>query len=84
MMQSVNKTKNAKQKIVIIGDSHARNCATKLQYSLGTIFAVSSFVKPGAGMSVITDTVEEEIIKLKIDYVIIIPLFSIYPFTGTT
>jgi hypothetical protein len=26
------KTKNVKQEIVIIGDSHARNCAAELQY----------------------------------------------------
>jgi hypothetical protein len=39
---------------------------------LGTIFAVSSFVKPGAGMSVIADTVEEEIIKLKSDDVVVV------------
>jgi hypothetical protein len=71
MIQSVNKTKNVKQKIVIVGDSHVMNCVAKLQYSLGTIFAISSFVKPGAGMSVITDTVEEEIIKLKSDDVVV-------------
>jgi hypothetical protein len=60
----VNKAKNINQKLVIIGDSHTRICAAELQYSLGTILAESSFVKPGAGMSVIADTVEEEIIKL--------------------
>jgi hypothetical protein len=31
MIQSVKKTKNMKQKIVIIGDSHARNSVAKLQ-----------------------------------------------------
>jgi len=40
MIQSVNKTKDVKQK-VIIGYSHARNCAAELQHSLGTIGAVS-------------------------------------------
>jgi len=44
----------------------------ELQYNLGTIFAVSSFVKPGARMSVIADTVEDEIIKLKGDYVLVV------------
>jgi len=68
MIQSVNKTKKVKQKIVIIGDSHARNCVAELQHSLGTIVAASSFLKPGTGMSAITDTVEEEI-KLKSDVV---------------
>jgi hypothetical protein len=65
MIQNVNKTTNINKKTAIIGDSHGRNCAAELQYSLGAIFAVSSLVKPDAGMSIITDTVEEEIIKLK-------------------
>ena len=41
---------------MIIGDSHARNCTTELHNKLGVTLAVSSFVKPGAGMSVITGT----------------------------
>jgi uncharacterized membrane protein len=72
MIQRVNKRKNMKQKIVVVGDGHARNCATELQHSLGTIFAVSSFVKPGAGMNAITDTMEEEIMKLKSDDVMVV------------
>jgi len=67
MVHSVDKTTDIKQKTVIIGESHAMNCAAELQYSLDTIFAVSSFVKPGTGMSVIADTVEEEITKLESD-----------------
>ena len=54
-----------KQKIVIIGDSHARN-------SLRSMFSVSSFVKPGAEMKVIVDTVKEETEKLTSEDVIII------------
>jgi hypothetical protein len=53
-----------KHKIVIIGNSHARNIAAELQHSLGLRFSVSSFVKPGAGMNVIVDTVKEDIEKL--------------------
>ena len=67
MVHSVDKTTDIKQKTVIIGESHAMNCAAELQYSLDTIFAVSSFVKPGTGMSVIADTVEEDIMKLEND-----------------
>jgi hypothetical protein len=43
------------------------NRAAELQHSLSTIFSVSCFVKSGARMSVIADTVEEEITKLKSD-----------------
>jgi len=41
---------------MIIGDSHARNCAAEWHNKLGVTFEVSSFVKPGTGMSVITGT----------------------------
>ena len=63
---------NTKQNIVIIGDSHARNCAAELQHNLGTKFAISSYVKPGAGMSVITHTVKEETGKLKSNDVVVV------------
>jgi hypothetical protein len=43
-----------------MGDSHTKNSAAELQHTLGSTFAVSSFVKPGAGMRVIVDTVKEE------------------------
>jgi hypothetical protein len=46
--QSANKITNVKQKIIIIGDSHARNIVAELQHNLGSTFTVSSFVKPGA------------------------------------
>jgi len=68
----VNKTKNVNQKIIIIGDSHAKNSAAELQHSLGSTFAVPSFVKPDAGMRVIVDTVKEDIMKLKSDDVVVI------------
>ena len=40
-------------------------------YCLGSTFAVSSFLKPGAGMRAIVDTVKEDIMKLKSDDVVI-------------
>jgi len=72
MIQSVNKTKNANQKVIIIGDSHERNSAAELQHCLGSTFAVSSFVKPGAEIRVIVDTMKEDIMKLKSDDVVVI------------
>jgi hypothetical protein len=47
----VNKIKHVNQKTVIIGGRNARNSAAELQYTSGWTFAVSSFVKSGAGMS---------------------------------
>jgi len=72
VIQSASKTKRVNQKIVIIGDSHARNSVAELQHCLGSTFAVSSFVKPGAGMKAIVDTVKNSIMKLKSDDVIVI------------
>ena len=71
VIQSVNKIKYVNQKIVIIGDSHARNSVAELQHCLGSTFAISSFVKPGAGMRVIVDTVKEDIMELKGDDVMV-------------
>jgi lysophospholipase L1-like esterase len=70
--QSANKITNVKQKIIIIGDSHARNSAAKLQHNLDSTFTVSSFVKPGTGMGIIVDTVKEDIKELKNDDVVIV------------
>jgi len=67
VIQSASKTKRVNHKIVIIGDSHARNSVSELQHRLGSTFAVSSFVKPGAGMRAIIHTVKDNIMKLKSD-----------------
>jgi hypothetical protein len=50
----------AKSRVLIIGDSHARNCATRLQDILGSEFKVSSFVKPAAQMCEISKTARNE------------------------
>ena len=72
MIQSAKKIKIEKQKIIIIGDSRARNSAAELQHSLCSTFSVSSFVKPGAEMKVILERVKEDIEQLKIDDVIVV------------
>jgi hypothetical protein len=50
----------AKSRVLIIGVSHARNCATRLQDILGSEFKVSSFVKPAAQMCEISKTARNE------------------------
>ena len=57
----------AKYKVLIIGDSHIRYCATILQDNLSIDYKFSSFVKPGALMSEITKTAREELNSLKSD-----------------
>jgi len=71
-IQNASKTKCVKQKIFIIGDSHARNSAAELQHWLGSTFTEPSFVKPGAGMKTIVDTAKEDIMKFTGDDVVVI------------
>jgi hypothetical protein len=52
---------------VLIGDSHARNCAQLLQDNLSADFKVSSFVKPGACMNEVTNSVRKELKTLNDD-----------------
>jgi hypothetical protein len=59
-------------KIMVVGDSHARGCATQLIGNLGEAFEVTGFVKPGTGLEVITTIESEGINKLtKKDVVVI-------------
>lgn len=68
-MKSLNKVK---YKVLIIGDSHARKCATILQHNLSIDYKVSSFVKPGAQMNEITKTAREELKSLKSDDLVVV------------
>jgi hypothetical protein len=64
--------KNDKRKIVIIGDSDARNCAAELHHQVGRKCAVSGYVKHGAGMKVIVQSGKEEIEKLNGEDVVVL------------
>jgi hypothetical protein len=61
-----------KHNILIIGDSHACGSAPRLQHNLGKEYAVSSFVKPGAQMKVISTTANEERKSLSSEDVLVI------------
>jgi len=39
---------NKEHKIIIIGDSHARDSASNVKYNLNNIYRSSDFVRPGA------------------------------------
>jgi len=61
-----------KKKVIIIGDSHVRNCATRLRENLNSEYIVSGFAKPGAQMKEISKTVNEELRSLKCnDFVVV-------------
>jgi hypothetical protein len=59
-------------KILMIGDSHVRICATELQRNLGSNYKVSNFVQPGAGMDTIVNTTRDEIKNLRSEDVVVI------------
>ena len=60
-----------KHKILIVGDSHAKNCASLLQDDLGANFTVTSFVKSGANMKEIINTTEDLLTSQSDDLVVI-------------
>jgi hypothetical protein len=60
--KSVLETKD--HKIIAVRDSHARGRAVELTENLGKTFEVIGFVKPVAGLEVVTNTAKEEISKL--------------------
>ena len=56
--------KQRKNKIIVIGDSHARGCAREIANCLGKEFEVSGTVMPGAGLTHITTLAQEGIPNL--------------------
>ena len=63
----MNKMKHVKQRIMIVGDSHVRKSAAELKYFIDPTYVISSFVKPGAGMKDLVESVSEDIKKLNHD-----------------
>jgi len=58
------KAKNSNKgikKVILIGDSHARNCSFSLQDNLNSDYQVMSVVKPGAKMCELVKTMSEEL-----------------------
>lgn len=70
--QPMESESSATHKILIIGDSHARNCANLLQDNLSSDFKVTSFVKPGANMKEIVNTASNEIKTLQSDDLVVV------------
>ena len=51
-------------KVIIVGDSHARNCATEVSQLLNNDFEVMGFVNRGSGMKYIKDISSEKLQQL--------------------
>ena len=59
-------------KVLLIGDSHARDCAEKISNYLGNIYEVTGYVHLSSGLEVITSSVKKEITHMtKRDVVIV-------------
>jgi PleD family two-component response regulator len=48
-------------KVILIGDSHARDCAEKISNYLGNAYEVTGYVHPSTGLEVITNSSKREI-----------------------
>ena len=59
-------------KVLIIGDSHMRNCATNVKSTIKNNFAVQGVVKPGAMANILVNAAKNEVKRLsKKDFVVI-------------
>lgn len=66
-------TTGNKHKVIILGDSHGRGCASELNTQLDKSFDVIGFVKPGAPIEEILKTRTNDVMKLtKDDFLVIL------------
>jgi hypothetical protein len=63
---------NKKRKVVIIGDNHARGCATEVSNNLGKTLEVSGIVMPGCRLEAITQLAKREIYNLTKEGVVVV------------
>ena len=66
------KLKNKSHKIILIGDSHARECSHRISQHLGSSYVVTGYVTPGTGLEVITHSAEKELDGLSQKDVVIV------------
>jgi hypothetical protein len=67
-----NYAKYCKHRVMIIGDSHLKGCASRVISSLDTRFNVCAFLKPGSSSLTLMETTKSDIDKLtKDDFLIV-------------
>jgi hypothetical protein len=64
--------KKKKHKILIVGDSHGRECASKMIYNPDSDFEVQGIIKPSADLMTVTNTAEKEVKFLTQNDVIVV------------
>jgi hypothetical protein len=62
-LQNVNSS-CSQHRIIIVGESHARDCAKEVQQNVGCGFEVQGIVKPGSSTEVTVKTASRDIKKL--------------------
>jgi hypothetical protein len=60
------------RKVLLVGDSHLRGCATYMKVFLNHQFEVFGYVKPGASSKSVMGTVQSDIRKLTMDDFLIV------------
>jgi len=63
---------NSSHKVLIIGNSHARGCATTVKAKLNSDYEVVGFVHPGSTMKVIKDVAKEKIDQLTKEDIVVL------------
>ena len=58
--------------VIILGDSHARGCASEVKKVFNETFEVTGYVKPGSGSKIVTETASVEVQKLSKKDVVIV------------
>ena len=61
-----------RNKVLIIGDSHARGCAQEIRHNLSHDFNVQENVKPGATLQAIVTTSTDSMKKLTKEDVVVV------------
>ena len=64
IQKKINKQKEKKHRIIVIGDSHARGCAAEIKSNLDDDFEVQGFVNPGTGLNTIITCAKKDIQQL--------------------
>jgi hypothetical protein len=63
--------KKKDHKVILIGESHARECAEKISNFLGNSYEVTGYFNPSTGLEVITNSAKKEIDHMTQDVMIV-------------
>jgi hypothetical protein len=64
--------KNKVHKALILGDSHARGCASEVMNQLNNEYEVSGFINPGSEMKNIKESAKTKMVQLTNDDIVVL------------